>query len=229
MSFTVDDFGDLLRLLDQRPEWRAELRRRVLGDELMELPALMRQLAEQVAEAQAHADERLARLEKLGERLDLAIERLVDAVGLIDARVGRLEGDMLELRYARRAPAYLSPIARRLRVLETGPLADLLDDAVATDRLSDAERAAVLDADLVLSGRRREDGTEVYILAEVSAGIGPHDVERAADRATTLQKLGRPVIPIVVGWRINAEAAALADQRGVWHALNGRVAAPRPA
>lgn len=37
MSFTVDDFQGLLRLLDERPEWRAELRRRLLGDELIEL------------------------------------------------------------------------------------------------------------------------------------------------------------------------------------------------
>ena len=43
MSFAVDDCQDLLCLLGQHPEWQAELRRRVLSDELLELPALMRQ------------------------------------------------------------------------------------------------------------------------------------------------------------------------------------------
>ena len=46
MSFTVDDFQDLIRLLQQHPERRAELRRHVLSDELLELPAVVRQIAE---------------------------------------------------------------------------------------------------------------------------------------------------------------------------------------
>lgn len=37
MSFTIDDFHDLVRLLDQRPERRAELLRLVLTDELLSL------------------------------------------------------------------------------------------------------------------------------------------------------------------------------------------------
>jgi hypothetical protein len=226
MPFTVDDFQDLIRLLAQRPEWRAELRRHVLSDELLELPAIVRQLAEQLVEAQARADQRLERVEAALERLEAAVERLAEAQGSTETRVGRLEGEVLELRYARRAPAYLSRLARRLRV-ESGVLADLLDEAVADGRLAEVERESVIEADLVLAGRRREDGADIYLLAEISAGIGPNDVERAADRAAILQKLGRPVTPIVAGWQITAEAATLADERRVWHALNGRVAPPR--
>jgi len=46
MAFTVEDFQDLLRLLEDHPQWQVELRRRLLTDELLELPALVRQLAE---------------------------------------------------------------------------------------------------------------------------------------------------------------------------------------
>ena len=46
MAFTVGDFQDLIRLLGEHPEWRAELRRHVLSNDLIELPALVRQLAE---------------------------------------------------------------------------------------------------------------------------------------------------------------------------------------
>ncbi len=53
MPFTVRDFPDLLRLLEQHPEWQAELRRQVLTEELLELPALVRRLTE----AQARTDE----------------------------------------------------------------------------------------------------------------------------------------------------------------------------
>src|SRR3954452_22146771 len=65
VPFTVDDFGDLLRLLDQHPEWRSELRRHVLTDELLELPALMRRLAERVdrlAQTQERTAEQLSAL-----------------------------------------------------------------------------------------------------------------------------------------------------------------------
>ena len=88
-------------------------------------------------------------------------------------------------------------------------------------------KSAVL-VDLVLSGRRRTDNEDIYLVAEISAGIRAHDVERAADRAALLQKLGRDVIPIVAGRQINADAAEMASERGVWHVLEGRAIAPRP-
>jgi hypothetical protein len=38
MSFTVEDFRDLVRVLEERPEWHEELRRFVLTHELLFLP-----------------------------------------------------------------------------------------------------------------------------------------------------------------------------------------------
>ena len=38
MPFTADEFHDLIRLVESHPEWRAELRRLVLTDELLALP-----------------------------------------------------------------------------------------------------------------------------------------------------------------------------------------------
>jgi hypothetical protein len=45
MGFTVSDFRDLIWLLEDHPEWRAELRRYVLPLELHDLPSLVSQLA----------------------------------------------------------------------------------------------------------------------------------------------------------------------------------------
>ena len=59
MAFTVRDFRDLIQLLEQHPEWRADLRRLVLTEELLELPAIVRELAERVdrlAAAQQRAE-----------------------------------------------------------------------------------------------------------------------------------------------------------------------------
>ncbi|HXG17981.1 MAG TPA: hypothetical protein VNN62_02750 [Methylomirabilota bacterium] len=49
MSFTVDDFQDLVRLLEERPDWRVQLRRFIFTDALLTVP-------EQVADLRAATD-----------------------------------------------------------------------------------------------------------------------------------------------------------------------------
>jgi phage shock protein A len=302
MSFTVEDFHDLIELLAQHPEWRAELRRHVLSDELLELPSLVRQLVEAqtrtearlervearldrleatvqaLAEAQARAEARLeraearlegvearlehveARLERVEarlERVEARLERVEDRLDRLEItvqalaeaqnraaqeiaelavaqrrsedRLGLLDGEMLEWNYARHAPSYFGSIVRGLRVIEPAALADLLEAAVDDGRLTWDERSSIMLSDLVMSGRRRDTGQDIYLVAEISAGIRPYDVERAADRAALLEKLGRPVLPIVAGRDIDEGTSRLAHSRGVWSAQGGRVEPPRSA
>ncbi len=126
-----------------------------------------------------------------------------------------MDGEVFEMKFAERAPAYLSRFARRLRRIDASRLADMLDDAADEGRITAAERDDVLLADVVLSGRRREDDAEAYYVVEVSAGVRPDDVARAKRRADVMAKLGRPATPIVVGERISSQAATLADRSGV--------------
>jgi len=68
MAFTVEDFQDLVRLLAQHPEWRSELRRLLLSEELLTVP------------------ERLARVERLlAELVQRDEERSRQLAGLIEA------------------------------------------------------------------------------------------------------------------------------------------------
>ena len=57
MPFTVEDFQDLVQLLDERPQWRSELRRLVLSDEYLALP-------EQLAEFRRDMEQRFLEVEK---------------------------------------------------------------------------------------------------------------------------------------------------------------------
>ncbi len=96
MPFAVEEFHDLVRLLEQHPEWRAELRRLVLSEELLSLPDLVRELAqvqrrteerleavsaqvERLAEAQRRTEERLEAVSAQVERLAVQVERLAEA------------------------------------------------------------------------------------------------------------------------------------------------------
>jgi exonuclease VII small subunit len=87
MAFTVNDFHDLVRLLEEQPEWRAELRRLLLPDELLTLPALVRELAE----SHKRAEERLSSIEKRLEGVENRLERVEERTGRLEEGQARLE------------------------------------------------------------------------------------------------------------------------------------------
>ena len=239
MPFTVEDFRDLIRIVEERPEWRADLRRLVLTDELLSLPEQVAKLTGQVAglaEAQRRTEVQVAGLAEAQRRTEVQVAELTGQVaGLalivqtMAGDVGDLKGESLEHRYRERAPAYLPRLVRRARVLSTAELVALLEDAVERGELAEAEAAEVGWADLVVRGRRREDGAEVYVVVEVSWGVGPHDVERAVHRAALLAQLGTPALPMVAGKTVTEEAARLLRTTLVWQLIDGRVVPPARA
>lgn len=149
MPFTVEDFFDLARLLEQRPEWRAELRRLLLPDEMLSLPQTIQALAGQVealtkdvralTEAQRHTERQLVALTEAQTALTRDVQLLTKRVDSLGQDVGDLKGITLELRYRDRAPAYFRRLARRLRVLPAHELDALLDEAVLAGKLAEAQ------------------------------------------------------------------------------------------
>jgi hypothetical protein len=99
-----------------------------------------------------------------------------------------LKDNILERHYRERGPAYFGRLVRRSRVLMAAEVMDLLESVVEQGEMSALEADEVALADLVIRGRRREEDTEVYLVVEVSWGVGPYDVERAAHRADLLRR-----------------------------------------
>jgi len=112
MAFTVSDFSDFIRLLAQHPEWQVELRRLILTEDLLRLPAIVQELAEaqrQLVHAQQRTEERLKELVAIVARLETAVEQVAEAqrraeerMGQLEERVGRLEAIMEQLAEAQR-------------------------------------------------------------------------------------------------------------------------------
>src|SRR5579884_565050 len=223
MAFTVNDFQDLLKVLDQHPEWRDELRRRLLTDELLELPAIVRELAERMDALAGRMDALAGQMDELAK----AQAGTEHQLGALVGRVGMLEGSLFEMKFAERSPAYLSRFARRLRRIDISRLADLLDEAAERGEVTPDERDDALLADVVLTGRRREDDAEVYYVVETSVGVGAYDVSRARTRANVLAKLGRPAVPIVAGAFIDPMADSMAQTTRVEQMIDPRLW-PRP-
>lgn len=89
MAFEVHDYLDLVRLLGEHPEWRVELRRLLLTDDLLALPQMVRELTEAqrrteeqvaaLAQAQRRTEERLSRIEEEIKALAEAQRRTEEA------------------------------------------------------------------------------------------------------------------------------------------------------
>lgn len=221
MPFTVRDFQSLIRALEKRTEWKAELRRLLLTEELLSLPQVVRELAA----ALARLSEDVHRLTEDVRRLSEAMRELVAVQRLTDDRLGRLEGSDLERRYGERAAGFFQRILSRIRLIAHQELGLMLDDAVETGAITPEEKGEILLADVVVRGRR--DQRDTYLVAEVSVVVDVEDVRRAASRARLLRRAtGEPVLAAVAGRRVTAEAGQDARAAGAWLVLDGRVEEP---
>ena len=228
MAFTVSDFRDLVSLLEAHPEWRDELRRLVLTEEVLGLPAAIRALAE----AQRRTEARVEELAEAQRRTEVAVRDLADTQRVMrnDQRVMRsdldaLRGQALETKYRDHASGFFGRLLRRVRVLRPDELDTLLDEAIEAGALDDEAALDLRLADLLVRGRRPGEDTETYLVVEVSAGIGAGDVERAARRADVLRRI-RPTLAVVAGDWLTPEARELAASAGVWKVLEGRTLHP---
>ena len=154
------------------------------------------------------------------------IAALVRTVDTIKNDVGDLKGDSLERRYRERGAAYFGRMVRRGHVLTDDEVVKMLDAALAREMLTEDECDEVIWADVIVRGRRRDDGTEVVLVVEVSWGVGVRDVERALRRADLVARLGHATLPVVGGKAVTREAAELAQDRGVWQLYDGKVVPP---
>ncbi len=97
---TVQDMSDFARLLGEHPEWRGELRRLLLSDELLTLPDLVRESSENVAaliDAHHESEERLTRLEASVAALTEKVAALTEAQQRSEERLTRLEASIAAL------------------------------------------------------------------------------------------------------------------------------------
>ncbi len=242
MPFTVEEFGDLVRILEEKPEWRVALRRLVLTDELLSLPEQVASLRadtdrrfQELIEVQKRTEEQMALLTgqvavlaEAQRRTEEQVAELVQAVHALTIDVGYLKGEVLENRYRTRGHAYFGRMVRRAHVLSSDELTSLFEEAIESGTLSEAEVDEIALADAVVRGKRREDGTDVYLVVEVSWGVGPSDVERAVQRAALLEKTGTPTVPVVAGRWVTSEAGRLAHAKQVWQITDGQAVSPEP-
>jgi len=184
---------EILDLLRRDPAFREELRRQLLTEDLLGLPALVRELVE----AQRRTEQRV---EQLGEHVlpqGEQVERLAEAVRTLVSwqrgEAGRRDGERYERELVLRAPA-----------LFNGGQGGMADDPWVRQRLTTLLRRRLDEAllpaeeDPSLANLLWWKGEQVAVV-EASLQVNGTDVARAAARPGTLARAGAQALAVVIG------------------------------
>ncbi len=145
MAMQIEDLSDLIRLLEQHPEWRSQLRRALLSDELLELPDLVRE----IAEIQRRHSEMLAEHSQAIARLTEEVRLLAEAQRRTEQRVEELAQELRALAEAqRRTDERLEQLAEAQRRTEqrVEELAQELRALAETQRRTDERLEQLAEA-----------------------------------------------------------------------------------
>jgi uncharacterized protein YoxC len=88
---TINNIQDLIQLLRDQPNWAAELRGILLSDELKDLPAAVRELAQAVRDFAERTGQRLAALESVTEALSERTQAVATKVDGLQTQMNALD------------------------------------------------------------------------------------------------------------------------------------------
>lgn len=205
-SETPEDVRRIIQLMQEDPRVRDELRRALLTQELLEMPQRLAEFALVTERRFEEIDRRFDEINLQFALIDRRFEQIDRRFDLLDMEIADLRGSNYERLVRDRAPAVLRPVGggvRRIRVISTADLADLLDEAVDSDKLTEADRDEVLNVDFVARALLTTTRVPVYLAVEASISLGSEDVERAELRARLVGKaFDAETFAVVVSERI---------------------------
>ncbi|MEX1102652.1 MAG: hypothetical protein WED87_00275 [Dehalococcoidia bacterium] len=220
MAFTVNDFEDLRRLLAAHPEWRAELRPLILGDEFEELPARIARVERELEEIREILAGVAETLRQIAQRQD----RSEGKIGSIEGTLGRFEGRFLELKYFQQFGSWFGKYVRGARQAVITEL-EQVDRALGDGVITQNEIDRLYDLDFLVQGRSKATQEDLFLAVEVSTTVRLDDVLRADERAQTLRRAGYSATGFVGGASIDDVARTRAEELAVLVDLHPSVTA----
>ena len=202
----IDTIEDLIRVLDDHPEWLEALRMRLLTRELLELP-------QRLAEFIEAANQRFDRVEARQDRAETLLGKLIDNVGNLKGAhaksVAKEEADIIANSLGLR-------LTRLLTGQEVGELA-LGQDAADIPR---NELLSFRRADIVMEAADF-DGAPCYVAVEVSYTVNGRDTTRAVRNADMLTRFtGKPARAVVAGLQIDDRVRSDVESGAIfWHEM----------
>ena len=189
---TFNSPEDILKALDENPQWRAAVRDRILGEELLQLPARFEAFRQDMTAFAKSTDERLGRLEEGQQEI-------------------RADMSIVKGHHARNAAVTESRrICRTLDCRQTrlmdGDWSENLVDHGDTTNIPTGDLTSFQNADLIIQATNRENGRTVYVPVEASFTARSHDFDRASRNARLIEHFkNEPAIPVVASRYLSTE------------------------
>ena len=246
MTLAIDTIEDLVRVLDDNPEWLEILRARILTRELLELP---RKFAEFAEETNRRFDEQSARFDQQDARFDQQDARFAKQDARFDEQdarfdeqdarfakqdarfdeqaraIQRLQDDVGILKAAHARNAALRDygwLTRNMgfQPVRIMPIEEVDEFAIALRGMgvSRNELESFRKSDMIIEAADEDGGTR-YIAVEVSFTVDERDTGRAMRNALFLTRItNAPASAAVVGSSIDDRVRPLiASGEVYWH------------
>ena len=210
---TINTIEDLVRVLDEHPEWLEALRTRILTRELIELPRRFEEFAVSV-------DQRFEEQGKEIVEVKQEVREVKREVRLLRDDVGDLKGPRAEEETGKDIAFIAEQLGLTLtRVLTRDDLLALLP-AQPLPNLPSKVRHSFTKADFVAEAAD-ESGETRYIAVEASYTVNGRDTDRASRNAGILTQLtGKAAHAVVAGYRIDDRQRPVIESGDVfWHEL----------
>lgn len=202
---TINDISDLVRVLEERPDWRATVRNLLLGEDLLNVPQQLAQFIETTNQFIESANENF---------------RVVNArLNRLEGKMGNFEGNDYEHRIAnhamlraRRHFGLNNPVIAMSNYLPHSPDFDrVLTRAVQSGEISDDDMYDLYEADIIVS-----DDDNRFVVFEVSLTADSDDIARAVRRADVMAAISEAEsMPAVATENIHELQQDLADRMNV--------------
>ena len=211
---TINDIHDLVRIVEAHPEWRSELQRVLLTQELLAMPERLGMLTVVTANLAATGEATNQRLDGIEGSLGSLNTSMNDVRGYTlggqtGTRLRQRLASTLDLTHPRTlwmAKHYVQPPGRAEEFNKE------MEEALDNGKILDAEFNRLQDTDMVMRARD-VDGRTVYVAIEASGVIGSGDIGRARRSALILTKMySENAIPAVYGFNIAEPQTRQAEQ-----------------
>jgi hypothetical protein len=164
MAFTVEDFEDMLRILERNPEWQERMRRAILSRELLELPERLLSLIQQLIESDARNSAQIAELTRTVQRHDEILLRHDELIAELIQTVQRHDALIAELiQTVQRHDEQIAELVQVVRELAEAQrrtearlerLENRLEGEIGRQSVERYEREVVADAFVLFYGGR---------------------------------------------------------------------------
>ena len=230
---TINTIEDLIRLLDEHPEWLAAIRQRLVPPDVRELPAAVAHLTERVDGLTNAVESLTSEMRAESDRINRRFDEVYERFDQVNTRFDRMERESGILRgaharnnVARQAALIARHLGlRHVRTLTINELVALVDGADTAD-LPPNELESFCLADVVTEASDPQ-GELSYIAVEVSYTVDRNNARRAIRNAQWLERFtGRTARAVVAGLNLHSSAEDSVNAGALtWYPVPARILA----